>query len=69
MNDGTVFVTFVGDVNGDGKARIDDVLAVALAYGSNSSEPRYNANCDINDDAKIRIDDVLAAAQHFGQGT
>jgi parallel beta-helix repeat protein len=68
MDDGTVFVTILGDVNGDGRVRVDDVLAVALAYGSNFGEPRYNANCDINDDLKIRIDDVLAAAQHFGQG-
>jgi parallel beta-helix repeat protein len=68
FTDGTVLVVFPGDMNGDGKVRVDDVLAVALAYGSNIGEPRYNANCDINGDLKIRIDDILAAAQHFGQG-
>jgi hypothetical protein len=58
----------VGDVNGDGKVRIDDILAVATAFGSNWGEPKYGPNLDINDDLKIRVDDVLAAAQHFGQG-
>jgi parallel beta-helix repeat protein len=68
FTDGTVLVSIVGDVNGDGRVRVDDVLAVALGFGSNFGEPRYNANFDINGDLKIRIDDVLAAAQHFGQG-
>jgi hypothetical protein len=74
MTDGTVFVTFVGDVNGDGKVRVDDVYAVASRYGTNYGGPPnsngfyYDANCDINDDLKIRVDDVYAAVQHFGQG-
>jgi parallel beta-helix repeat protein len=66
--DGVILVSFVGDVNGDGKVRVDDVLAVALAFGSNYGQPRYNPNLDINDDLKIRVDDVLATAQNFGQG-
>lgn len=66
--DGPVFVTIPGDVNGDGKVRIDDVLAVAQAFGSNVGDSRYRANLDINSDQKTRVDDVLVAAQHFGQG-
>jgi len=68
MADGMVLVTLVGDVNGDRKVRVDDILAVATAFGSNWGEPKYSPNLDINDDLKIRVDDVLAAAQHFGQG-
>jgi hypothetical protein len=72
---GVVRVSFVGDVNGDGKVRVDDVLAVAQRFGANLGGPPngngfyYDANCDINDDAKIRVDDVLATAQNFGQGS
>jgi hypothetical protein len=72
--DGTVLVSFVGDVNGDGKVRVDDVLDVALRFGTNRGGPPastgyyYSPNADINDDNKIRTDDVLATAQHFGQG-
>jgi len=68
MTGGMVLVTLVGDVNGDRKVRVDDILAVATAFGSNWGEPKYSPNLDINDDLKIRIDDVLAAATHFGQG-
>jgi parallel beta-helix repeat protein len=72
--DGWVTVTILGDVNGDGKVRIDDILAVAQRFGTdyggppNSNGYSYDANCDVNDDLKIRIDDVLAAAAHFGEG-
>jgi len=68
MSDGMVLVTLIGDVNGDRKVRVDDILAVATAFGSNWGEPKYSPNLDINDDLKIRVDDVLAAATHFGQG-
>jgi hypothetical protein len=66
--DGVILVSFVGDVNGDGKVRVDDVLAVATAFGGNYGGPKYSSNLDVNDDLKIRVDDVLAAATHFGQG-
>jgi hypothetical protein len=68
VTDGMVLVTLVGDVNGDRKVRVDDILAVATAFGSNWGEPKYSPNLDINDDRKIRVDDVLAAATHFGEG-
>jgi hypothetical protein len=74
MTDGMVLVTFTGDVTADRKVRVDDVLAVALRFGTNRDGPpnsngyHYDSNCDITDDDKIRIDDVLAAAQHFGLG-
>jgi hypothetical protein len=74
MTDRKVLVSLIGDVNGDKKVRVDDVLAVAQRYGTNRGGPPnsvgyyYDSNCDINDDDKIRVDDVLAAAQNFGQG-
>jgi len=68
VTDGMVLVTLIGDVNGDRKVRVDDILAVATAFGSNWGEPKYSPNLDINDDLKIRVDDVLAAATHFGEG-
>jgi uncharacterized protein (DUF2141 family) len=68
FTDGTVLVSFVGDVNGDRKVRIDDILAVATAFGTQPGHPRWNPNADVNGDGKVRIDDVLAAATHFGEG-
>ena len=68
LTDGTVLVTFPGDVNGDGKVRIDDILVVALAFGMDLGDPDYDPNVDINCDDKIRVDDILIAAQNFGLG-
>ena len=56
------------DVTGDGKVRVDDVYAVAKAFGSQPGDPRWNPKADINGDGRIRVDDVLAVALHFGQG-
>jgi len=57
----------LGDVNGDGKVRIDDILAVALAFGSEPGDPNWDPDCDVNGDGKVRVDDILIAAQNFGQ--
>ena len=54
------------DVTGDGKVRVDDVLAVSQAFGSNEGDERYDPNLDVNNDGKIRVDDTLAVALKFG---
>jgi hypothetical protein len=66
--DGTVTVTFPGDVNGDYKVRVDDILDIAFAFGSDHPDASYETNLDINGDGKIRIDDILVAATNFGMG-
>ena len=66
--DGTILVTFPGDVNGDLKVRVDDILAIALAFGLNAGDPEYDPNLDVNGDGKIRVDDILIAALNFGLG-
>ena len=57
----------LGDVNRDGRVRVDDILAIALAFGSDYGDPRYGPHLDVNGDLKIRIDDVLIAAENFGR--
>lgn len=63
----TFEVILIGDVNGDGKVRVDDVLAVALAFGSNKGDPDWDPRYDLNNDDKVRVDDVLIVAQAFGK--
>jgi len=65
---GTICVSILGDVNGDGKVRIDDILTIAIAFGSDLGDPEYEPNLDINGDNKIRVDDILIAALNFGLG-
>jgi parallel beta-helix repeat protein len=57
----------IGDVNGDGKVLIDDLLLVVSAFGSNSGDPRWNPFADVNGDGRVRIDDALTVALNFGK--
>jgi len=62
-----IFDTLVGDMNGDRKVRVDDILAVALAFGSKPGDSHWHPYADLNGDSKIRVDDVLIAAGGFGK--
>lgn len=66
VTDGTVFLVHVGDVNTDEKVRVNDILAVAMKFGSSVGDSNWDPNCDINCDDKTRVDDVFAAANNFG---
>jgi len=59
--------TLLGDVNGDGKVRIDDVLMVVLKFGTNEGDPDWDPNCDVNGDGKVRVDDILIVVSQFGE--
>lgn len=70
---------FLGDVNGNGKVDLDDVLAVAIACGSiRGTGGQYwhqnpcqccphNPNLDIDGNGKIELTDYLATAVNFGK--
>jgi len=64
---GQVKVGILGDINGDGKVRIDDVLLAAEAFGSYPGHPRWNPDADLNGDNKVRVNDILLVAKNFGQ--
>ncbi|MDH5779143.1 MAG: hypothetical protein OEZ29_00945, partial [Candidatus Bathyarchaeota archaeon] len=71
---GDVTIVHEGDNNNDGKVRVDDILAVALAFGTDCGGPAnsngyyYESKLDVNCDKKIRVDDILATALQFGWG-
>jgi hypothetical protein len=60
-------VLLIGDVTGDLKVRVNDVLLVAQHFGLNEGDPGWDPRCDITGDGKIRVDDVLIVAQAFGK--
>ena len=62
-----ILVTLLGDINGDRKVRVDDVLAVALAFGKNEGDPGWDPRLDLTNDGKIRVDDILLVAGEFGK--
>jgi hypothetical protein len=65
---GLVTVSIPGDVNGDFKVRLTDLVVQANAY---SSAPQasliWNPNADINANGVVDLADLVILAQHYGQ--
>jgi hypothetical protein len=66
LMNGWITVTIPGDVDGDFKVKMDDIVAICDAFGSKTGQPRYKPNLDINYDGKISMDDIIVACDHFG---
>ena len=78
LTGGWIIITMIGDITGsngwpDGKVDIRDVARVAILFGVNYPDPRYDPNCDITGptpgvpDGKIDIRDISLVAKHFGK--
>jgi hypothetical protein len=67
--DGWVLVTVPGDINGDFKVDIKDLVLVIKHFGSYPSHPTkpWNPNADINCDNKVDIKDLVLVIKHYGQ--
>ncbi|MEM2568175.1 MAG: dockerin type I domain-containing protein, partial [Candidatus Bathyarchaeia archaeon] len=61
------YVAGKGDINVDGIVDIYDIVLVALAFDSDSSQPNWNPNADINDDCKVDIFDIVIVALNFDE--
>jgi endoglucanase len=64
---GTVKVTIPGDINGDFKVDLKDLVILANAYGSTPGAPNWNPNADINGNGQVGLSDLVILAQHYGQ--
>ena len=62
-----ILVTIPGNVNGDQKVDILDVVKITSIYATNSTNPLFNPNSDIDNDQKITILDVTICTSHYGQ--
>jgi hypothetical protein len=60
-------VRLFGDLNGDGKVDLDDVLIVSLAFGSYPGARNWNPDADTNRDNKIDLTDVLNIYINYGK--
>ena len=63
----SVVLTIPGDINGDFKVGLEDLVLLANAYGSTPSSPNWNPNADINGDGKVSLQDLVILAIHYGQ--
>jgi plastocyanin len=64
---GTVKALLQGDVNGDGKVDITDLVLVASRFLATSGMPQYNSSADLDQDGIIDIVDLVLVSSHFLQ--
>lgn len=60
-------VTIPGDINGDFKVSLQDLVLLANAYGTHPNDTKWNPNADINGDGKVSLQDLTLLATHYGQ--
>jgi hypothetical protein len=63
----TAVVTIPGDLNGDFKVSLADLVILAQAYGSRPSNLNWNANADIDSNGVVGLTDLVNLATHYGQ--
>jgi parallel beta-helix repeat protein len=64
---GWVIVTIQGDVDGNFRVDMGDVVSILKAFGSTYGRPNYNPNCDFDSNLRIDMTDVITALRVFGQ--
>jgi hypothetical protein len=62
-----VTVYYTADLNSDAKVDILDIFPVAMAFGSKSGDPNWNARADLDKNGIIDILDVFVAAWDYGK--
>ena len=65
--DGWVVVTILGDINGDLKVDIKDLVLVIKHYASYPNHPKWNPNADVNGDNKVDVKDLVLVIKHYGE--
>jgi hypothetical protein len=67
LPDGYALVVIPGDIDGNGKVELADLVRMANAYGSTLGDPKWNPNSDIDGNKKVGLSDLVILAQHYGQ--
>ncbi|HYB68378.1 MAG TPA: CARDB domain-containing protein, partial [Candidatus Acidoferrales bacterium] len=65
--DGALRINLLGDVNGEGKVDMNDIMTILNAFGSYPGHARWNAACDLNQDGRIDLADIVLALMNFGK--
>lgn len=56
----------LGDINGDNKITVTDLVIICKAFGSKPRDANWNPDADLNDDGKVTVTDLMIASQNFG---
>jgi hypothetical protein len=64
---GVVTLTIAGDLDGNFKVQLADLVILAKAYGSKPAEPKWNANADIDNNDIVGLSDLVILAKNYGK--
>jgi hypothetical protein len=56
-----------GDINGDFKVDLSDLVILAQAYGSKPGDSNWNPNADIDGNGVVGLSDLVILAQNYGR--
>lgn len=62
-----LYGTLLGDVNGDGKINMKDVMAAVQAFNSFPGTPRWNPNADLDNSGRVDMRDLLICVLNFNK--
>jgi hypothetical protein len=63
----SIVVTIPGDIDGNFKVQLQDLVILAMAYGSKPGDSNWNPNADIDGNNVVGLSDLVILAQHYGQ--
>ena len=58
---------YVGDIKGDGRVDVSDLLILARRWGKLAGQASFDARCDLNNDGAVDVVDLLMLADNWGQ--
>jgi subtilisin family serine protease len=56
-----------GDINGDNKVSLPDLVLFAKAYGSKPGDPKWNLNADLDRNGAVGLTDLVILAHNYGK--
>jgi hypothetical protein len=59
-------ISIPGDINGDGKVNLQDLVLLADSYGSRPGDAKWNRNADLNGDGVVDLADLAILAKYYG---
>jgi hypothetical protein len=62
-----IVVTIPGDIDGNFKVSLADLVILAHAYGSKPGDSNWNPNADIDGNNIVGLSDLVILAQNYGQ--
>jgi len=67
LAEGPVLITIPGDIDGDRRVDIFDVVRMAGIHLTSRPNSKYDPNSDLNDDGTIDSYDILVAVRNYGE--